>query len=71
VIGPARDGGYYLLGMNSMYNQLFLNKQWGTSTVLKDTLQDLNSMDVHLLEELNDIDTYDDIKNISEFKKFV
>lgn len=71
VIGPAKDGGYYLLGLKTLPDNLFSNKNWGTSTVLKNTLDDLESYNVHLLEELNDIDTFDDIKNLSEFKKFI
>ena len=71
IIGPALDGGYYLLGMKKLYSQIFKNKKWGTASVRKNTLQDLKNESVFLLEELNDIDTYDDIKNISEFKKFI
>ena len=71
VIGPAQDGGYYLLGMKTLHRQVFSNKVWGTSTVLRDTLQDIKHINVHLLEELNDIDTYDDIKNISELKQLI
>ena len=71
VIGPALDGGYYLLGLKKMYPQIFQDKDWGTASVRKNTLQDLNNENVFLLEELNDIDTYDDIKNISELKKFI
>jgi len=71
IIGPALDGGYYLLGMKKLYSQIFKNKKWGTASVRKNTLQDLKNESVFLLEELNDIDTYDDVKNISEFKKFI
>ncbi len=71
VIGPAHDGGYYLLGMKKLHSEVFSNKNWGTDTVLRDTLQDLKHINVHLLEELNDIDVYEDIKNISEFKQFL
>ena len=41
VVGPAHDGGYYLLGMKSLHQHIFKNKDWGTTTVLQDTLQDL------------------------------
>ena len=41
VIGPAQDGGYYLLGLNKKLPALFYNKNWGTSSVLKETLKDL------------------------------
>ena len=34
VVGPARDGGYYLIGMKSPKKELFENKAWGTETVL-------------------------------------
>ena len=71
VIGPAQDGGYYLLGMKALHSQVFKNKKWGTSTVLQDTLQNLKKIDVHLLEELNDIDVYDDIKNIETLKQLI
>ncbi len=71
VIGPAHDGGYYLLGMKSLYSEVFKNKDWGTSTVFKDTIQDLKDESIHLLETLNDIDVYDDLKNIEAFKKYL
>ena len=71
VIGPAHDGGYYLLAMKSLYSQVFKNKNWGTSTVFKDTIKDLKFESIHLLETLNDIDVYDDLKNIEAFKKYI
>jgi len=71
VIGPAHDGGYYLLAMKSLYSEVFKNKSWGTSTVFKDTLKDLKNKDFHLLETLNDIDVYNDLKNIQAFKKYL
>ena len=71
VIGPAHDGGYYLLGMKSIYSRVFKNKDWGTSTVFNDTLEDLKNKSVHLLETLNDVDVYDDLKNIEVFKKYL
>lgn len=71
VIGPAKDGGYYLLGLNTLLPQLFQNKAWGTSSVLSDTLADLTNETVFLLEELNDIDTLEDIENKDIFKEFI
>lgn len=62
VIGPAEDGGYYLLGMKKNHPAIFKNKEWGTNSVRKDTLSDLKNNTVNLLEELNDIDLYDDLK---------
>jgi len=45
VIGPAIDGGFYLLGLTYMIPQLFQDKEWGTSSVLKDTLEDLKDIE--------------------------
>ncbi|MFK8061385.1 MAG: TIGR04282 family arsenosugar biosynthesis glycosyltransferase [Polaribacter sp.] len=66
VLGPAEDGGYYLLGMNALKENIFKNKDWGTETVRKDTLNDLIDKKVKLLEFKNDIDVYEDIINIPE-----
>ncbi len=70
VIGPAEDGGYYLLGIKTLYPKLFENKSWGTATVLQDTLHDLKQQKVKLLEQRNDIDQYEDIKDIPIFQQF-
>ena len=61
-IGPAEDGGYYLLGLSFWEKSLFENKDWGTDQVLAQTLNDLSSKSVLLLDEKNDIDTVDDLK---------
>jgi glycosyltransferase A (GT-A) superfamily protein (DUF2064 family) len=70
VVGPAKDGGYYLLGMKTLHNSIFKNKDWGSSSVLKDTLDDIQNSNFSLLEELNDIDTFDDVKPYQELKKY-
>jgi uncharacterized protein len=70
VIGPAADGGYYLLGLKSIPNGIFTNKKWGTNSVLSNTLKDIEKFDVCLLKSKNDIDTFDDIKKIPEFQKY-
>ncbi|MCL7753683.1 TIGR04282 family arsenosugar biosynthesis glycosyltransferase [Polaribacter sp. Z022] len=66
VLGPAEDGGYYLLGMKSLQHNIFKNKNWGTDSVRKDTLEDLKDKKVKLLEFKNDIDVYEDIIDIPE-----
>jgi hypothetical protein len=70
VLGPAEDGGYYLLGMNSLNQKIFENKAWGTDTVLRDTLIDLKDQQIQLLDERNDIDVYEDIKEHEDFQQF-
>ena len=71
VIGPAEDGGYYLLGMNSLEEKIFKNKDWGTETVRKDTLEDLKDKKVFLLGELNDVDVFEDIEHHPAFQAFI
>ena len=71
VIGPAEDGGYYLLGMNSLEEKVFKNKDWGTATVRKDTLEDLKDKKVFLLAPLNDVDIFEDIEHHPAFQQFL
>jgi uncharacterized protein len=63
VIGPATDGGYYLLGMKRMCEILFHNKNWSTASVFSDTLNDLKnaSLSFSLLPELTDVDEEKDL----------
>ncbi|QJX49295.1 glycosyltransferase [Hymenobacter taeanensis] len=63
VLGPATDGGYYLLGMKQVWPVLFQNKQWSTASVRADTLADAQrlGLQVRLLPELQDVDTADDL----------
>jgi hypothetical protein len=70
VLGPAEDGGYYLLGLKKLYPELFKNKAWGTETVREKTLADLKNKTVSLLKPLNDIDTFDDMKHYNQLKQF-
>jgi rSAM/selenodomain-associated transferase 1 len=69
VIGPAEDGGYYLLGLKKIIPALFSDKNWGTKTVLKDTLKDLSSCSIGFLEILNDIDTMEDLEKSNYYNQ--
>jgi rSAM/selenodomain-associated transferase 1 len=71
TIGPAEDGGYYLLGMKTLYKDVFENKNWGTETVFEDTIKNLQNESVFLLEQLNDVDTYEDIENNHTLKALI
>ena len=71
VIGPAADGGYYLLGMNSLNQEVFLNKNWGSDKVLETTLNNLAHKKITLLQTKNDIDVYEDLKEFDVFQSFV
>ncbi|HZH37785.1 MAG TPA: TIGR04282 family arsenosugar biosynthesis glycosyltransferase [Flavisolibacter sp.] len=63
VIGPATDGGYYLLGMKLLYSELFLNKTWSTDRVLRDTIYSINELQLTFqqLEPLTDVDEATDL----------
>lgn len=63
AIGPAKDGGYYLLGMTSLLTCVFKNKRWSTDTVCADTIKDLKQLGQNFfqLELLTDIDEEKDL----------
>lgn len=71
VVGPAEDGGYYLLGMKALKTELFQGKVWSSETVLADTLADLEGKKVALLPKRNDVDHFEDIKDIGAFAPFL
>lgn len=68
VLGPAEDGGYYLLGFNAPMAFLFTDMAWGTDTVLDETMARLNSHDVPvaLLDTLDDCDRPEDLARFPE-----
>jgi uncharacterized protein len=63
VIGPATDGGYYLLGLTQPMPTLFEGIAWSTPTVAAATLAKLNDLQcsVTMLQPLNDIDEEKDL----------
>lgn len=71
VLGPAQDGGYYLIGKKSLNSTLFENKSWGSDTVLQETLKDLTKEHIILLEERNDIDTLEDLEAHPELQQYI
>lgn len=58
VIGPSEDGGYYLIGMNKPFDDIFKNIKWGYNNVFKDTISIANNAGIRyfLLSEWYDID---------------
>lgn len=63
VIGPAVDGGYYLLGMRRLLSGLFKGKQWSTETVFRETVEELISAGITYSElpKLRDVDVEADV----------
>ena len=64
VVGPAVDGGYYLLGMRRRESIVFANINWGSSTVLDETICRIQSIGASFerLETLSDIDDWDSLE---------
>ena len=62
VVGPAEDGGYYLLGMRTFRPSVFENIEWSTENVLSSTLEimNTNNWSYYMLPELSDIDYAED-----------
>ncbi|MBI2950031.1 MAG: TIGR04282 family arsenosugar biosynthesis glycosyltransferase [Verrucomicrobia bacterium] len=62
VLGPAADGGYWLIGLNAPQEHLFKNIPWSTETVLRESLNrcQTRGLRVDLLRELRDVDTKED-----------
>jgi glycosyltransferase A (GT-A) superfamily protein (DUF2064 family) len=72
VVGPAVDGGYYLIGFrNETFSpRMFEGVHWSTARVFEDTIKILEQegLTVHLLQPLRDIDTIEDLR-IEELRK--
>ena len=67
VLGPATDGGYYLIGLSRNEKSLFENISWGTDSVLAETLNIAaeKGLAAELLEALSDVDRPEDLKHIN------
>ncbi|WP_340105245.1 TIGR04282 family arsenosugar biosynthesis glycosyltransferase [Rhodohalobacter sp. 8-1] len=64
VIGPSKDGGYYLLGLTGVRPELFNDIAWSTPEVYEKTTELFGRLEMSFstLEILNDIDTLEDLK---------
>lgn len=73
VIGPSRDGGYYLIGMKELQGSIFEGVSWGTDQVCRQTIHTAKQkkLVVSQFQALVDIDTEDDLRrwyNLEEHK---
>lgn len=68
VLGPANDGGYYLVGLRSARPEVFSDITWGRGDVLKQTLARVQEqgMQAHLLTRRDDIDTPEDYRCLAD-----
>ncbi len=67
-IGPASDGGYYLIGFQKKYltDSIFKEMEWSTDRVLPETLSRLNTLGINpaILPEHQDMDTIEDLERL-------
>ena len=70
VLGPSKDGGYYLLGLSEMRAELFQGKEWGTDSVAADTLADFQQLGLGytVLDTLADVDVEADLPDVLRIK---
>ncbi|MFT5786070.1 MAG: rSAM/selenodomain-associated transferase 1 [Ascidiaceihabitans sp.] len=64
VFGPAPDGGYWLIGMRKTHPMpptIFQDVRWSSEHALADTRASLGGLSVALIDELQDVDTIDDL----------
>ena len=73
VFGPAKDGGYYLVGQSKPHCFIFENKPWSETNLLEVTLNEITHKKIPFstLETLNDIDTFEDLEPFPELLKIV
>lgn len=64
ILGPATDGGYYLIGMQQLYPEVFNGISWGTFEVLNQTVNIAEELGLEIayLPTLTDIDTPKDLE---------
>lgn len=71
VIGPAYDGGYYLLGMKQVHHGLFDNIPWSTPAVFEETVTICrgNGLRYLLLPTLHDVDEKKDLPHLAKMNR--
>jgi len=71
VLGPAQDGGYYLIGMTRPHPELFNNIAWGTRQVMSQTLDIAadHKLIVKQVITLHDIDRPEDLKYFRNYTR--
>jgi rSAM/selenodomain-associated transferase 2/rSAM/selenodomain-associated transferase 1 len=66
VLGPANDGGYYLIGMRRLWSALFTSIPWSTADVLTTTtsIAEKCGLPVSFVSPWHDVDTVDDLRRV-------
>jgi hypothetical protein len=68
VLGPSRDGGYYLVGLRRPVPELFSDTSWGAKTVFRASMNILQTLGLStaIVDELRDVDNVDDLHLCSQ-----
>lgn len=69
VLGPSKDGGYYLIATKETQPNIFKNIQWSSNTVFDETMKSIeeNNLSVISLEQRADIDTFSDLLELWQY----
>jgi rSAM/selenodomain-associated transferase 1 len=65
VLGPTKDGGFYLFGMNEFHAELFKVQSWGTPALKADVVKAIHHLHktCFMLSELSEVVTADDLND--------
>lgn len=67
VLGPAEDGGYYLLGLKTARPVMFSEISWSTASVAEKTRDRARSLGVPLVE----LDTWYDVDSVASLRRLL
>lgn len=68
VLGPAEDGGYYLIGLKKDHPELFQKITWSISSVLEETLQRIQQQDLSW-DKIDTLSDLDDERQLHSLKR--
>jgi rSAM/selenodomain-associated transferase 1 len=66
VLGPAEDGGYFLIGLSKPNFNLFSDISWGSDRVFQETISKLSGMSYQTLPSWYDIDVEKDLTRLAK-----
>jgi rSAM/selenodomain-associated transferase 1 len=68
VLGPADDGGYYLIGLRTAESRLFDAIEWGTASVFSDTVAAAtrSGLTARIIQPAYDVDTIEDLRRLEQ-----
>jgi len=71
ILGPAEDGGYYLIGLRKNHIEIFSNIEWGGDDVFSETYARAKQMnlDIELMSRKRDIDRLSDLNTYLKLKR--